>query len=268
LRVAVLASGFLHGAPQSAENFKKHVLEPLGADLYVFTSRENVVREAGGSKHTAWLTGSEIQKVIQTWRPFLKNIEFIEDRRYYRYDLSLALDWYNKRLERFKPRCVPEYVAHEYRMSCIDQYLRLNRCWNIMYGAYDVVCRIRPDLVFENPLSIERIEDNVLYVPCKEGFYRPETSPFYLKEFMFWGGRDVMDKICLEWVNAYGIPEPLFEPGGSDYTLCPEHQFGLYVKERGFMVEFVPLTCRYSEAHRAYEVVKAEDCPGENRVRL
>lgn len=270
MRVAVLASGFLHGAPDSAKNFRTNVLDPLDADLYVFTSMENVTREAGGSKHKSWVDVSDLEKLLRAWDSRLKVIRFTQDDPDYSEELALVLREYDAHLaEHFRPECLPEYVAHEYRMSCIDQYLRLAYCWDLIHESdYDVIVRARPDLVFEKPLEIGVVDEGVVYVPCKEAFYSPETSSTYLKEFLFWGSRKVMDEICSGWVYSYGINAPLFAPGGSDYTLCPEHQFGLFVKQLGLQVEFAPLTVRYSEPHRAYEVIGAEDCPGENRVQL
>jgi hypothetical protein len=268
-KVAVLASGFLHGAPASAKNFRACVLDPLNADLYVFTSRENVTREEGGSKHTSWLTASEQHKVVQAWQPFLKKLRFTEDDPSYFTSLSAELTHYDLVLrDDFRPNSPPEYVTHEYRMSCIDQYLRLAYCWDMLDKDYDVVIRIRPDLVFERPLEIGTVEENVLYVPCKRAFHDEHHSRNYLKEFMFWGTKSVMERVCSEWVYAYGIPRPLFDCGGSDYTLCPEHQFYLYARSLELQAQFVPLTCRYSEKHRAYEVVADEAYPGEDRVQL
>jgi hypothetical protein len=270
MRVAVLASGFLHGAPESAKNFRACLLEPLDADVYVFTSHENVTREAGGSKHASRLTDSDLNDLYAAWFPHVKAFGFTEENPNYSGELSLVLSEYDAQLqENFRPKTPPEYVDLPYRMSCIDQYLRLAYCWDQIYDEpYDVFIRARPDLVFEKPLEIGEVDEGVLYVPCKQSFYDEYHSRNYLKEFLFWGSREVMEQICSQWVYAYGIHEPLFDCNGSDYTLCPEHQFYLYAKSLKLQVEFVPLTCRYSEAHRAYEVVKAEDCPGENRVRL
>lgn len=270
MRVAVLASGFLHGAPDSAKNFREQLLDPLDADLYVFTSRENVTREAGGSKHKSLITNFDLDKLHLAWLSRLRNLSLTENNPNYLGELSLVLKEYDDHLrENFRPTCPPEYVAHEYRMSCIDQYLRLAYCWDLIHeGDYEVIVRARPDLVFERPLEIGEVDEGVVYVPCKEAFYSSETSSTYLKEFLFWGSRKVMDEICSGWVYSYGINAPLFAPGGSDYTLCPEHQFGLFVKQLGLQVEFVPLTVRYSELHRAYEVIEAPNYPGENRVQL
>lgn len=269
MKVAVLASGFLHGASASAKNFRKCLLDPLDADVYIFTSRENVTREVG-SKHPSRLTDSDLNDVYASWSPYVKTFSFTEENPNYAGELSLVLSEYDTHLrENFRPIAPPEYVAPEYRMSCIDQYLRLAYCWDLLYDEpYDVVIRARPDLVFEKPLEIGKVDEGVLYVPCKEAFYSSETSATYLKEFLFWGSKQVMEQICSQWVYAYGIPEPLFAPGGSDYTLCPEHQFGLYVKSLGLEVEFVPLTVRYSDEHRAYLIVDGPEIDGPNRVQL
>lgn len=274
MRVAVLASGFLYNALESAEAFKKHLIEPNKADVFLFTSRENFARSDGGVRDRADVGFSGLARLISLWGIQRSGCA---ERPDYQDELAEQYAAYAKRLEGFRPRHKPEYVDQAYRASTIDQYLRLKWCWRLMEEherrrgwCYDVVVRARPDLVFETDVNI--CDTGSLHVPCKSHFYHCHHNRNYLKEFLFYARRDVFAQVA-SWVDHYGgLIAPLFELGGADYTLCPEYQFYLLAKRHRFAVQFIPVTCVVQQKPFAYRIVleepDAEGCDEPDFVQL
>jgi hypothetical protein len=133
----------------------------------------------------------------------------------------------------------------------INQYLRLQRCIQLMKKyedennfKYDIIIRLRPDMAWTTKtMKIQLFESNTLYTSNKR-FYP------HLNDYFFWGSRDVMDKICSNFVyKLYNTLKPYHrllesgeEPNG-DITYITETQFALFVKELSLNLESYDNNC-------------------------
>jgi hypothetical protein len=84
---------------------------------------------------------------------------------------------------------------------------------------YDIVIRLRPDIVFYQQLTIDKFTDsNILYLPCYKILKIINVFNFAINDQLFLGSNKVMDKLCNFYINSNkyknfkcGSPEIIFK---------------------------------------------------------
>jgi len=258
IRVAVLCSGFMYNTLYYIDNILNYLIKHnsnIHFDIFLVSSIENYKRLDGGVKIRCDFDSDQQQYIYNSWKPYLKSLLLTENSTEYQTELELLYKSYDNIIKNnYKPRYKPEYVDQPFRASCIDQYLRLKYAWKLMEQyetnnsfEYDIVIRIRPDLTISEPFDLNPYINDHINIPCKSHYYHHYHDKNYLKEFFFFGKRELMKIICHNWVDSYGkYLDPLFEVDGpADYTLAPEYQFYLFIKHNILSICFIPFSCEY-----------------------
>ena len=181
-RVAVCISGMLRDADRGAAGIRRHLVEPLGADVFVDTwDEEQIWLGLGGSRGMARVFGAEIARLLPKK---LRRVAAFRNAF-----PAVAQTWGTPVTRQLTPQRIDALYAPEARrlqpdvefVSTIEQhpglrnsgtfnqarmFYKVQRCFELMTNyeqregfQYDYVIRIRPDFVFMEDLAMRELSE-------------------------------------------------------------------------------------------------------------
>ena len=234
-RVAVILPGNLGCYKVAIESIRENLVKPNDADMFILTSKKNYIHvvndELAGRDHDQDLrTDGDEAEIRQCFGGSLKLFKFIEDIDGYEVRRNAEIVELKKRISWFTEGAVPAHVYDKEKREIrrpvryIDPLLRMHYLMQMVcehekaHGIrYDWIIRARIDQIFCDPIVIRQGEGPM------EQFYWTGVDNF------FYGTRDVMEYVCLNFVHNIGAFDNPTVLDKGDYRLTTEPQFTVFV---------------------------------------
>ena len=151
-KIAVCYSGQMRNTRMVLETHINNLLIPLieqnyTLDLYLYSDKYDTTRQT--IKHTNSRLNTHIWDITDT------NTEIFD---YFQCKLK---PYFNKTIIQINDKL--NYEKNNYTQNMIGQLEKFYNVLNMVTGDYDIIIRLRPDIVFENKLSIDLLESNIIY---------------------------------------------------------------------------------------------------------
>ncbi len=161
LKIAVCMSGYLRTYQKTAESFCKNVLEPLNADLFIYTpSKSGVSWEVVKDKFHQVVSNEDRKSDEVTFETLCKYYpqERIKKHKIWEYDESIFNEeWLKDKLtwDDRDPRRVASFYYH------IEKCNELKKQYEEENGfKYDIVIRLRGDLAFIETFNLQGVVED------------------------------------------------------------------------------------------------------------
>lgn len=196
-RIAICISGHLRDFDKCWENLQENfisILQKFGCDIDYYTSFWDVK----GNRETGWVGPNNYNTFLEKIQP----VSFLVER----FDRSFFTELYNtEKWKEYKHLSGPETCG-----DAVSMWYKIESCYKMImdyenrYGfTYDVIVRLRSDLLFDTPYDITELTDilnnDVVYMPRWHGKW-PEVSRT-ITDYFGIGNRKVMARYLTVFNN-------------------------------------------------------------------
>lgn len=287
MRTAILFTGTSYNFRFSIESLMQNFVLPNNADVFILTSRYNMMRRTKESEipsaHDAkeWhlksqqiereetqLNESDIEFIRSVFGDRLKVLAFIEDMpeygRYLEGERVKMMDLVNSHRRNFNPQPFGSDVLNTENgnIRCvIDQYNHVKKCFELMelyersHEKYNYVCRARIDFICQEPIVFSHYylnhDKSFLYLL---GSYKIDNFE-WADEYCFFAKRDIADSL-FNSMDRMGLITNEGQKyntisNGNEFLYCAETQFAILLQELDLPILNVKIyrTAKYTNSN-------------------